>query len=146
MIISVPLPPSEAYMNATRLGALLLGSFLLLPGLLQAHDNKEGFPKVTLDELKKDPDKYQGQVVQIEGILAADPVSSERTQVQRFYLRIAEAGGLGITSYMPPPDVLKGDKVRITGTFRYSKNGSNPVTLLLRLENKDGKIEKLPKE
>ena len=56
-------------MNASRVGVLLIGSFLLLPGLLRTRTTNRGFPHVTLDNLKKNPDKYQGQVVQIEGTL-----------------------------------------------------------------------------
>jgi hypothetical protein len=132
-------------MNATRVTVSLVGSLMLLAGPLQARPDKSGFPKVTPGDLKKNPNKYQGQVVQIEGTLAADPVASFRTQVPRFYLRLAEADGLGITSYMPPPAVSKGDRVRITGTFRHSANSSGPAVMLLRLDNKDGKVEKLPK-
>ena len=116
IIIDNPLTFIGGFHERYPLAALLIGSIALLPGLLQAQDNKPVFPKVTLDELKKDPEKYQGQVVQIEGSLAADPVSSERTQVQRFYLRIARPMASAL-SYTPTTGLSKGDRVRITATF-----------------------------
>jgi hypothetical protein len=133
-------------LNIIRVAVLLLGSSFLLPGFLQAEDKKTEFPKVTMKDLKENPEKYRGKVIQIEGILESDPVTSMWTHVQRAYLRLVEADGLVITSYTLLPAVVKGDRVRITGVFSYSKNGSNPLTFLLRVANQDGKVEKLPKE
>jgi hypothetical protein len=132
-------------MTVIRVAAFLM-FFLLPPGFLLAEEKKTETPKVTVKDLKKDPEKYHGKVVQIEGTLESDPTESLRTQVQRHYLRLVEADGLIITSYLGQPDVVKGDRVLITGTFWYSLHPPGGVTVGLKLQSPGGMVEKLPKK
>jgi hypothetical protein len=132
-------------MSVVRVAALLVVSFLLL-GFLHAEVTKPEILKVTVQDLNKDPEKYHRKLIQIEGILESDPKESLMTQVQRTYLRMVEADGLAITSYLGQPGVLKGDRVLISGTFCYSQNPSGKSTLRLQIQGPDGKVEKLPKK
>jgi hypothetical protein len=128
-------------MTATRV-ALFLACSLFALDLLHAEDEKGGkgaVPRVNVEDLRKDPEKYHRQVVQVEGTLAEDPVGP-RTPALHYYLRLAEADGLAITCHIPP-GASKGDRVLVTGAFRYGPNPSGGVTLELTV---DKQVEKLP--
>jgi hypothetical protein len=127
--------------------AVLLASFFV-SGTLYSDDKKPEIPKVALEDLKKDPAKYNGKLLQIEGTLASDPMAS-KSRSRKYYLRITEADGFLITSDVAVSqrdvrDVAKGDRVRITGMFQYSENPSGGQTLGMSVQVKDGKVEKLP--
>jgi hypothetical protein len=135
--------PQEIKMTRSRIPFLLVGSFLL-SGILHADDKKPEIPKVTIEDLKKDPEKYHGKLIQIEGTLASDPMASKSRSL-KYYLHIVEADDFLVTSdtAISQRDVAKGDRVLITGTFRYSENPSGKLNLGMRIQAKDGKVEKL---
>jgi starvation-inducible outer membrane lipoprotein len=113
-----------------RLSVLTLLAFSFAPGLARGDDKKEPPAKVSPGDLARDPAKYAGQTVQVEGVVAETPTAKGRAVtlwLERADFPIACDG---------KPDVVAGDRVFVTAVCEYA---GKPPKLTLR----DAVVEKL---
>ncbi len=91
------------------------------PTIAHGDDKKEAVAKVQVADLNREPEKFAGRIVQIEGIVEETPTarSGSVLRLERAALSIICDG---------KPDVAAGDRVRITAICEY---GGNPSKLKL---------------
>jgi len=136
---SFPFRPEEPIMR--RVVAVVLVS-CVLPSLC-AQEKKQEPPTVTAEELPTYPERHDGKVVRMEGVLESDPRETVYMGMARYNLGLGEDGIISIVSGFKP-GVSKGDRVRLTGKYTYERNSFVPYRLLV--EAPDGKIENFAKE
>jgi dipeptidyl aminopeptidase/acylaminoacyl peptidase len=81
---------------------------------------------VTPDALVKEPKKYEGRIVAVEGVLRETPVALQDKGTVRYAPDLAE--GLDITC-PGKPLVVKGDRVRVVGRFAHEEATFTEYTL-----------------
>jgi hypothetical protein len=112
--------PTESRMPR-HLAALLAASVFCLAAAPPAPKGPE-VVEVTSEQLWKDPGKYHGKLVRIEGVVE-DVTQYERSSQKgrpRYDLSLK-----GVRIYVDcegEPSVAKGDRVRVTGTFTHDKH------------------------
>jgi hypothetical protein len=96
---------------------------------------KEVAARLTTSQLLKDAKKYDGKVIELEGMLRDTPEAVEFMGELRYSPRLC--AGLQIVCRGKPANT-KGDWVRITGTLTIEDNTFSPLTLEATL------VEKIP--
>jgi hypothetical protein len=91
---------------------------------------------LTVVELMKDPKRFDGKLIAVEGVLRATPEAVEFMGEVRYGPRLS--AGLNIIC-RGKPTASKGERVRITGTLTVSKDPFDPLML------EATKVEVLPK-
>ena len=128
------------YMRAS----MLIAGLAVGVGIGAAQEKKPEALKIALEELAKEPEKFKGKLVQVEGVIQQTQILTEKHGEYEYRLVVGKndfllvwcAGKLG---------VRKGDTVRITGKFRHDTGLANPFQVLAG--GKDGKVEKvMPKK
>lgn len=120
----------------TRLLTGLVALLLLTSPGNSGEDKKPQPPLVTVEDMFKDAERHDGKAIRLDGVLESDP----RPVGSRYILDIGTVGVAHITTSLKLT-VVKGDRVRITGKFRYVKNSFVPYRLTA--DAPDGKVEKL---
>ena len=87
---------------------------------------QEAPTSLTFEELFKEPKKYDGKVVAVEGVLRNMPEAVEFMGEYRYSPRLV--AGLAITCH-GKPTATRGERVRITGTLTYTEGQFAPLTL-----------------
>jgi cytochrome c-type biogenesis protein CcmE len=119
-------------------------SVLMIAALLVgvgAAQQKEEPLKVTPEELARDPAKFHGKRVRVEGVVQETQTLKEK-QGEYDYRLVVGKGGPLMAWCSGKLAVRKGDAVRITGEFQYEKVATNPLRILAG--GKDAKVEKVP--
>jgi hypothetical protein len=117
--------------------------FSLLPAMLAAEDKKPEITDVTADQLWKEPEKYHGKLVRIEGVVENTPAAGEHKESPsgfRYGLTLEDTEDVYI-SCDGKPSVAKGDRVRVTGLFTYKENSF--VKRRLAVAPPQGTVEKV---
>jgi hypothetical protein len=128
-------------MPTSRVTALLAA--LILLGPLHAEGKKPDVTEATFKQLWDAPEKYNGKLVRIEGVVES---ARERPRLKdndnaRYSLTLK--GGLALYIFCDgKPTVAKGGRVRVTGLFTYKRNSF--VRRVLAVQGPHGKVEKLP--
>jgi hypothetical protein len=121
-------------MHALRIALCLL----IVPlGLAAAQDKKEekkeSVAKVKLGDLGKDPGKYAGKTVQLEGVL--DETPKAKNGIATLWI---DRSDVAITCE-GKPDMVAGDRVRVVALCEYA---GKPAKLKLRATS----VEKIPEQ
>src|SRR5262245_1397893 len=99
-----------------------------LAGPVAARQKEEPL-KVTPEELAKDPAKFHGKRVRVEGVVQETQVLKEKQGEYDYRLVVGKGGSL--LAWCPGKlPVARGDSVRITGEFQYQKAAANPLRIL----------------
>src|SRR5205823_6823048 len=121
-------------------GSLLIAGLVVSGiGASVAEDKKQEAPKVTLEELAKEPAKFQGKLIQLEGLVQETQVLQEK-QGEFDYRLVVGKNNVLLAWCAGKLPVSKGDTVRITGEFRHQLAATYPLNILAA--GKSGKIEK----
>lgn len=119
--------------------AFLLAALLLPAAPLPAPQRAKPID-VTADQLWKAPEKYQGKLVRLEGVVESTserPRSDKTTARYTLYLKGAESIYIFCEGKR---SAAKGDRVRVTGTFTYKRNSFLRRSLAVPA----GEVQKLP--
>lgn len=134
-------------MTALRTFVPLFASLLLL-GQARPEDRLTEAADVTADFLWKNSEKYHGKRVRLTGVVERTPEAREREQGKGgFAYRLDLAGDAELDISITcegKPAVVKGDRVRVTGTFAYLENSF--VRRRLAVGPPHGKVEKVAEE
>src|SRR3954447_14999609 len=95
-----------------------------LPGLLRAEDKKAEVTRATPEELVKQPERFHGKLVEVEGFVRSAPVEVEFMGVTRHELAIGRV--VHVAGFVKTPAVAEGDRVRVVGTFEYDRHSFCP--------------------
>jgi hypothetical protein len=119
---------------------LLLSALFLSPATALAQDKQPEVPDVTFGQLLKDPKKYEGRLIRVEGVVKHTPPAKDGTGGAWYPLALADGNSSRVYIIAPgKPSVVKGDRVRLTGKFTQFGFRS-----FLRLTLNVEKVEKLP--
>jgi protocatechuate 3,4-dioxygenase beta subunit len=108
-----------------------------------AQEKKQEALKVTLEELGKEPAKFHGKLIQVEGVIEQTHISNNKPEEFDYRLVVGKNGFL-MAWCAGELSVSKGDPAQITGEFRHEPASANPFRILA--DSKQGKVEKtIPK-
>src|SRR5258708_1847169 len=115
---------------SSMLATVLIAGWVVGLGSSAAQEKKQEALKVTLEELAKEPAKFQGKLVQVEGVIQQTQILEEKQGKFNYRLVVGRndflmawcAGKLAVG---------KGDTVRITGEFRHNTAAANPFRILV---------------
>lgn len=118
--------------------ALLIATLLTTAAAVAA--DRPSVTAVTADQLWKAPEKYQGKLVRLEGIVEFASEHPRRDEAKpRYSLDLEGNHGVYIVCE-GKPSVSKGDRVRVTGTFTYKKDSFVRHRVAVPVDG----VEKLP--
>lgn len=126
--------------SASVLRSVLIAGWIAGVGAGVADDKKQEALKVTLEELAKEPEKYQGKLIQVEAVIQETQIPKVKRGEYDYRLVVGKDNFM--VWCVGKLEVRKGDTVRITGEFSYiSEGAANPYRILAG--SKSGKVEKV---
>src|SRR5207247_346983 len=103
-------------------------------------DKKPGVTEVTVEELYKAPEKYDGKLVRVEGVLNTDP--RERVYMGKTRYRLSLDA---LYVWCPgKPEFKAGDRVLVTGQFDFK--APSFMRLAINADVEGGKVERAPEK
>jgi hypothetical protein len=99
---------------------------------------KQEVTKVALKELAKEPAKFHGKLIQVEGVIQETQILKEKQGDYDYRLSVGKNNVLFVWC-AGKLAVKKGDSVRINGEFRHNTAAASPFQVLV--DSKSGKVE-----